>query len=206
MKAWFRANGLWRIVDGSIAKPMKQGDVEPSPDALEAYQLKADKAAGHLYLMWEDGQKIFVSDCQDDPCAMWIALDNAFMQKKPGTRFNAYDDLFSIRKLEEESLQSLMNRVDDAVKLIQDLRPKDFTLALLDKELAALTLIKALPEEYSGFTSSLMLLDKLNKETVHQAFLSEDAHRRRRAGDAPASALAASAISSAIAAICDFCG
>ena len=30
------------------------------------------------------------------------------MQKQPGTRFNAYDDLFSIRKREEEDLQSLI--------------------------------------------------------------------------------------------------
>ncbi|KAG2011535.1 hypothetical protein CC2G_011640 [Coprinopsis cinerea AmutBmut pab1-1] len=40
---------------------------------------------------------------------MWTLLRDAHMQQKPGTRFNAYDDLFSIRKREDESLQALMN-------------------------------------------------------------------------------------------------
>ncbi len=48
----------------------------------------------------------------------------------------SYDDLFSISKQEDESLQSLMNRVDTAIHRIQDLRPKDFTLSNLDDELA----------------------------------------------------------------------
>ncbi len=49
------------------------------------------------------------------------------MQKRPGTRFNAYDDLFSIRKCEDEDLQSLINRVDDAVHCIRDLRSTGLT-------------------------------------------------------------------------------
>ena len=47
-------------------------------------------------------------------------------------RFNAYDDLFSIRKQEDETLQTLMNRVDTSIRRIQDLRPADFDLAKLD--------------------------------------------------------------------------
>ena len=43
-----------------------------------------------------------------------------------------------------------MNRVD-AMKLIQDLRPTEFDLAKLDKELASMVLIQALPEEYSAW-------------------------------------------------------
>jgi len=50
------------------------------------------------------------------------------MQKQPGTRFNAYDDLFSIRKRDEEDLQSLINHVDDAVHRIRDLQSIGFTL------------------------------------------------------------------------------
>ena len=48
-------------------------------------------------------------------------------------------------------------------------------------------LIRALPaEEYSSFTSSLLLKDKLDKAAIHQAFVTEDIHRRRRAIDMPA--------------------
>ncbi len=82
---------------------------------------------------------------------MWAALAAVHLQKRPGARFNAYDDLFSIRKQEDESLQSLMNRVDTAIHRIQDLRPKDFTLSNLDDELASMTLIRSLTEEYSAF-------------------------------------------------------
>jgi hypothetical protein len=52
-------------------------------------------------------------------------------------RFNAYDELFSIRKLEEESLQSLINRVETAKRSIKELRPSTFTLDMLDDELAS---------------------------------------------------------------------
>ena len=48
-----------------------------------------------------------------------------------------------------------------------------------------MTLIRALPDEYSNFASSLLLLDKLDKATVHQAFVTEEAQRRHRANEAP---------------------
>jgi hypothetical protein len=48
---------------------------------------------------------------------------------------------------------------------------------MLDDELASMALIRSLPEEYSGFTSLLLLMDKLNKTTVHQAFVTEDLQR-----------------------------
>jgi hypothetical protein len=92
---------------------------------------------------------------------------------------------FSIRKQEDKTLQSLINRVDTAINHIQDLRPKDFTLSNLDDELASMTLIRALPDEFSAFASSLLLLDKLEKSTIHQAFLTEESQRRRRASAAP---------------------
>jgi len=42
---------------------------------------------------------------------MWGALKEVHMQKRPGTRFNAYDDLCSIRKREEEGPNTLGNVV-----------------------------------------------------------------------------------------------
>ena len=63
------------------------------------------------------------------------------MQKQPGTQSNAYDDLFSIRKRDEEDLQSLINRVDDTIHRLRDLRSIGFTLDKLDDELASMMLI-----------------------------------------------------------------
>jgi wobble nucleotide-excising tRNase len=139
---------------------------------------------------------------------MWEALEAVHRQKKAGMRFNAYDELFSIRKLEEESLQSLINCVESAKRSIKELRPSTLTLDMLDDELASMALIRLLPEEYSSFTSSLLLMDKLDKTTVHQAFVTEDLQRRKRVQDASggSQALAACFGFKNKSKTCDFCG
>jgi len=96
------------------------------------------------------------------------------MQKQPGTWFNAYDDLFSIRKCDEEDLQSLINHVDDAIHHIRDLRSIGFTLDKLDIKLASIMLIRALPNDYNLFVPSLLLKDNLDKMTVQNVFVCED--------------------------------
>ncbi|TDL19651.1 hypothetical protein BD410DRAFT_703179, partial [Rickenella mellea] len=108
---------------------------------------------------------------------MWAKLKEVHQQKVPGTRFNAYDALFSIRKLEDESLTSLLGRVDSAIRNIQDLRPEKFDLVTMDDELACMALICALPAEYSSFASSLLLLEKFDKAKLHQAFITEENNR-----------------------------
>ncbi|TEB21044.1 hypothetical protein FA13DRAFT_1800424 [Coprinellus micaceus] len=82
------------------------------------------------------------------------------------------------------------------MKLCQALRPKDFTLDAMDKELTSMVLLRALPDNYSHFVTSLLLLDKLDKATITQAFLTEETQRRRRTQDAlSAAALSASSSS-----------
>ncbi|EKM73242.1 hypothetical protein AGABI1DRAFT_135259, partial [Agaricus bisporus var. burnettii JB137-S8] len=158
--------------------------------------------------MVEQEQRIHFQGIQDSPVKMWEALEAVHRQKRAGMRFNAYDDLFSIRKLEEESLQSLINRVESSKRKIKELRPSSFTLEQLDDELASMALIRALPDEFSGFTSSLLLMDKLDKTTVHQAFVTEDLQRRKRAQDASGTSQALTARSGSQFATktCDFCG
>jgi hypothetical protein len=118
--------------------------------------------------MVEPDQRIHLTNIHDDPIKMWEALESVHLQKRPGVRFNAYDDLFSIRKQEDETLQMLMNRVDKAIHSIKDLCPTHFTLDGLDNKLASMSLIRALPsDEYGSFASSLLLLDKLDKTTIN---------------------------------------
>ncbi|KAJ2923863.1 hypothetical protein H1R20_g13232, partial [Candolleomyces eurysporus] len=74
----------------------------------------------------------------------------------------------------------------------------------MDKELASMVLIRALPEEYNTFVSLLLLLDKLDKKRVQEAFITEEIQRRRCAADILSSA-AAMAVSVAPLK-CDFCG
>ncbi|RXW12074.1 hypothetical protein EST38_g13780 [Candolleomyces aberdarensis] len=115
---------------------------------------------------------------------MWTTLESMYRQKKAGSCFKAYDNSFSIRKSDDESLQSLINRVDESMKLCQSLRPKDFDLKALDKELTPMVLIRALPDKYSHFVSSLLPMDKLHKDTVQQVFLTEEIQCRHCAADA----------------------
>ncbi|XP_006456088.1 hypothetical protein AGABI2DRAFT_77415 [Agaricus bisporus var. bisporus H97] len=115
MEAWLRASGLWRLVSGrqkapSTSSPVTQAEV----DALDTFEARLDKAAGWLYLMVEQEQRIHFSGIQDSPVKMWEALEAVHRQKRAGMRFNAYDELFSIRKLDQESLQSLINRVESS--------------------------------------------------------------------------------------------
>ncbi|KIK50740.1 hypothetical protein GYMLUDRAFT_252684 [Collybiopsis luxurians FD-317 M1] len=76
-------------------------------------------------------------------------LEKIHVSKQSGARFNAYDELFSIVKSKEESLQSLGDRVGAAMNQIKRLHPKNFIIELLDKELEAMALIRSLPGEYS---------------------------------------------------------
>ncbi len=208
----FAPRAFWRIVSGDSKQPtLSSTPTETQVAAFDAWQLKSDKAAGYIYLAVEDNQKVHFANISDDPVKMCdYPCIYTPSRSVLGARFNAYDDLFSIRKLEDESLQSLMNRVDTAIHRIQDLRPKDFTLTNLDDELASMTLIRALPDEFSGFASSLLLLDKLEKSTIQQAFVSEESQRRHRASATPnvTSALAAtsSRTPAASTASCEFCG
>ena len=155
--------------------------------------------------MLEQDQKTLVDGSKDDPRAMWTTLEGTYRQKRAGSCFNAYDDLFSIRKNDDESLQTLINRVDEGMKLCQSLRPKEFDLAALDKELASMVLIRALPDEFSHFVSSLLLMDKLDKDTVTQAFLTEEIQRRHRATASSSSLAMAATASPSTPSSCEFC-
>ena len=96
------------------------------------------------------------------------------MSKEAGTRFNAYDDLFSIRLAESESLSSLIVRVDEVMHRIKGLRPDDFDITKMDEELAIMAMIRALPQsQYGSFVSSLLLQKGLKKASVQAAFKAE---------------------------------
>ncbi|EGN91405.1 hypothetical protein SERLA73DRAFT_80536, partial [Serpula lacrymans var. lacrymans S7.3] len=166
MQAWLMTKGLWRLVSGAEKCP------GTDTEAIEKWELRAEKAAE---------QCIHFDGIIDDPVKIWEKLAIVHVSKKPGTRFNAYDDFFSIRKKEDESLQSLMTRIDEGMHQIQNLRPTGFSLSELDDELTCMAMIRALPDQYAHFTSSLLLLGTLDKTQLRDAFLAEEVNCRRRA-------------------------
>ncbi|KAI0075542.1 hypothetical protein K474DRAFT_1581702, partial [Panus rudis PR-1116 ss-1] len=101
----------------------------------------------------------------DDPMKIWAKLEEIH------TRFNAYDDLFSIRLRDTESLSALITKVDDVMLRIKGLCPSNFDLTTMDDELTVMALIRALPlETYEGFVTSLLLQKDLTKASIHTAF------------------------------------
>ena len=128
-KAWFMRQGLWGIVSGRSKRPVPADSKAPTAaetEGIEAWDDKAEKAAGELYLLVSEEQKVHFAGISDEPSKMWTKLETIHLQKRPGARFNAYDVLFSIHKFPDESLQALMGRVDKAMQIIKEFRP-DFT-------------------------------------------------------------------------------
>ena len=176
MKAWLMKMGLWRLVSGKEKKPSIDKD-----GSLEKWEIKAERAAAEIYLAVENDQRVHFRGNEEDPIQMWSKLESAHLQQKPGARFNAYDELFTIRKSDDESLLDLGMRIEKCMGTIQNLRPKDFTIDKLDDELQCMALIRALPDEFSHLTANLLLMDKLDKDKILQVFRSEELNRQRRA-------------------------
>lgn len=208
--AVLRCKGLFRLVNGTIPQP---SDKPEDAIMLDSYLDKLDRAAGLLVLHVDKDQRVHLSGIEDNPIAMWKKLEDVHMSKEAGTRFNAYDDLFSIRLAESESLSSLLVRVDEVMHKIKGLRPDDFDITKMDEELAIMAMIRALPQEqYGSFVSSLLLQKDLKKATVQAAFKAEETQRKPRSspGVSTDSALRASFPASSFSnnkpkVKCDFC-
>jgi hypothetical protein len=138
-------------------------------------RLKRMLGISDLPFLVENDQRVHFRGKEDDPIEMWKLLEAAHLSKKPGAHFNAYDDLFSIRKQDSESLVDVRVRLEKAMQAIQNLHPANFTIEQLDEEeLQCMALIHALPDEYHHLSSNLLLVEKLDKAMILQAFRSEE--------------------------------
>ena len=55
MEAWFHAHALWHLVSGASTAPgVSLTPKDGKEEKLEAWQVKADKAAGIMWLMVEN--------------------------------------------------------------------------------------------------------------------------------------------------------
>jgi len=105
-------NGLWKLVSGKLPQPTEGGN------EILKWKTKAEKTASEIYLLVESDQRVHFRGHEDDPIKMWKLLEAAHLSKKLGARFNAYDDLFSIRKQDSESLVGLRVRIEKAMQAI----------------------------------------------------------------------------------------
>ena len=89
--------GLWGIVSGRSKRPIPahaKATTAAETALIDAWDKSAEKAAGELYLLVSEEQKVHFAGITDDPCKMWAQLERVHLQRRPGARFNAYDALF----------------------------------------------------------------------------------------------------------------
>ena len=121
----------------------------------------------------ESDQRVDFRGHEDDPIKMWQLLEAAYLLKKLGACFNAYVDLFS------ESLMDLGVSIEKAMQAIQTSQPLlGFTIEQLDEELQCMALVHVLPDEFCHLASTLLLVNKLDKAMILQAFRSEELNRQ----------------------------
>ena len=97
MEVWFHAQALWRLISGASTAPrVSQMPQDGEKEKLEAWHMKANKAARILWLMVDNTQRVHFRGIKDNPLTMWDALKDVHMQKRPWTHFDMYNDLFSI--------------------------------------------------------------------------------------------------------------
>ena len=130
MKSWLQLNGLWRLVSGQEKKPAPIPEVKDSngntvspavaldEDKLEKWEIKAERAAGALKTGMSHDIKVLIRDCEDNPILIWETLKTSFIQQRTAPRFNAYHALLSVEKSDSEPLDTLINRVDEQIRVI----------------------------------------------------------------------------------------
>jgi hypothetical protein len=195
MRACLQIKGIWRIVTEDWTQPALKL-LEPSIGAdgkkipltmdqqtlnacmrvdlsplLHSFHIAKEKAAGKIYAHLEPSQRAHVWGLKDNPVAMWDKLSSIHSQQVPSMRFMAYNKLFSIVKKPNKTLPLLASCVSNALGRVQDLCPQSFDVDQLDKELAVMAMIQALPQaEYGDFASSLMRNKTLLRADVEAAF------------------------------------
>jgi hypothetical protein len=85
-----------------------------------------------------------------------------------------YHALLSVEKSDSESLDLLINRVDEHIRVIKSPPPSSFTLDNLFVELAVMAIIRALPHSFGNIVRTISILDKFDKPSVIQSLRKMD--------------------------------
>jgi len=120
---------------------------------------------------------VLIRDHEDDPIFIWDTLKTSFIQQRTAPRFNAYHALLSVQNSESESLEGLINRVNEHIRIIKSFSPSSFTLDNLYDEPAVISIIRALPHSFDDVIHTISVLDKFDKQSVIQLLRNMDQMR-----------------------------
>ena len=156
MKNFLMMNQLWMIVSGTETCPPPPGDQPTDITSKEYQEWKRDrkeylewknksfKACGILISSMSPEVRVYIRDDGEDPVKIWGTLKKTFIRPVSAPRFQAYQDLFSIKKDPSETLDAVINRVDEQVRIIKSLTPETFSLDNLYDDLSSMTIINTL--------------------------------------------------------------
>ena len=98
--AWLATQQLKKLVLGKLIKPSPAdpSDItDAEQTAIDAWEDKAEKAAGWIITLIKSDQRVHIKGLEDDPVEMWKKLETVNVVKQAGARFNSYDNFFSIK-------------------------------------------------------------------------------------------------------------
>ena len=142
VKALLLRRGLWSYTNGSIARPTES----TAPEAAIIWLEKSGQAVGNIHATLDDSQKELIAEefGELDAARMWTKLRDVHLQKKPSSRFAAYEALLSASLLDGESLPAFGARVSGLYRKVKDLYPTDFDLEKLGSELTVMSIVRGL--------------------------------------------------------------
>lgn len=121
-KALLQLQKLWRLVNGTQTKPSPPSTpTDASIKAEEDWEDRSECTCGILMMSLSPGQKTHTTTVADNPVEIWKALKKVHESQEPANRYNAYDDLFSVRKRSDKTLPALIMRTEQIVHLIKNL-------------------------------------------------------------------------------------
>ena len=169
MQALLQRNGTWSIVNDTYKRPTE--------DALEWDRMNWN-AAGVIYSQVEPKIQLLICDYLDAAKGMWNKLKEQYAEDSAAARFLLLDEFLSITKQPDESLTALTARLEEALQKVKGSCKAELTLAQFQEEMAMMTLIRSLPEEFANFRSSLLLVPgDLDFKNLKEAFLQDERNR-----------------------------
>ena len=169
----------WLVVNEDMKKPESPGDEQ------RAWTIANLQAAGLIYNNVAPNIQPFIREHMGDALKMWQILEKKFQQSNATSRFIILSGLLSIQKQPEDSLSTLIGKVDNALLALKASNTTSLTLEKFQEELAYSSLIRALPDEFASFRSSLLLTKgtDIDYDKVKTAFLQEEQSRQAAASD-----------------------
>ena len=178
MQALLQRNSTWRLVKGTYEEP------SANADDLETWEAMNMNAAGVIYSQVEPSIQPLIREKLDNAPGMWTTLKDHFAKDNAASRFLIMDEFLSTVKQPDESLSAVVTRVEEQLQRVKGSCNEKLTVAELLDELAMMTLVRSLPDEFSTFKSALLLVPAtLDFKTVKEAFLQEERTRQPRASE-----------------------